>query len=601
MDDKIENNLHELKEQIYVNEELKQELRKDFLPKNRKSWWRNPWLNGLLAAVIFLGFYLTNSKVDYVSASSLKIANAISFFDVGSGEIVAYTHQTGTLYVSLKGKGIYKYTDKGLTKIADMVAGSFSQSSIEDQLLFSQNGGIYRLSLTPKKVEEITKGKYSQPTWKDSKHIYATKNDGAHSKIVEINLTNMEESIVTDGLNPVFVDEEKQLVFERDHKIVMKNLKNGKETIVDDGTNPALSPDDSYISYIKNEDGIDDVWIKDVNLETSKKITNNISKRIENTKKGLYHYTSPIWNTTENSLYVLKQRQEDPKQSISIMKIVLSEKALTARETVERYLQALIVRDDDYAKSMMEEPPEFLTYSNPHQVGYTIVNSKEGNGGITVSANVYWTYTANPYYQVASYQFELKKENDRFVIQKVTEANKIEITSLDSKNLDLLKNGEKQERLFSLTDIPKEFIKTNSIRISSLALSHDEKEIIFSLQEMREGKGAASGITILKYNREQKTFTEIARLEPKGNDQSLVIEQMSLDSTGQYVIADVFSEPGFVSDTYLFDIEKGTKIEQFNGSHALFWQNKKLMLQVMDENQWMLYEYNPEITKKILF
>ena len=231
------------------------------------------------------------------------------------------------------------------------------------------------------------------------------------------------------------------------------------------------------------------------------------------------------------------------------------------------------------------------------------MDAEEENGVMTVTANVYWTYTANPYYKVGTYVFNLKQqENHRFIIQNVAETESVEITSGDTSNeLFLVKSGGEKERLFALTDIPKEFLKTDSVRISSLALSHDEKDVIFSLQEMAEKVGEPAGVTILKYDRNQKTFTEIAELDPKASSESLVIEQMSLDPNGQYLVASVFSEPGFVPDTYLFDIAKGTKIVQFTGSHSMFWQNQKLMLQVMDENQWMLYEYDPKINKNNIF
>jgi hypothetical protein len=53
---------------------------------------------------------------------------------------------------------------------------------------------------------------------------------------------------------------------------------------------------------------------------------------------------------------------------------------LTNEETVKRFLQALILRDDDYTKSMMANPPELLTYSNPHITVYKIVSSGSENG-----------------------------------------------------------------------------------------------------------------------------------------------------------------------------------------------------------------------------
>lgn len=609
MDEKIEKNLHELKEQIYVNKELKQDLRKTFVPKSRrrKSLWRNPWLSGLLAAAVFLAFYFSNSQPDhFVKASSLNITNSISFMDIGSGEVVAYSHQKGSLYVSLQDRGIFKYTNDGLTKLTNKVADSMSQSIIEDQLLFSKNGAIYLLTLQTKESKEIIKGTsdigYSQPEWKDKNTIYVTNNEGSNSEIVEINLNTMKEKIVTKGSNPTFVEKERKLIFQRESQIFIKDIKKGDESLVDKGIDPALSADGAYIAYLKNSNGFDDVWIKDLNLETEKKVTTNVPPRFENVKQGLYQYTIPIWSSNERSLYVLKQRQNDPNASIQIMKISLNEKAISAEETVERYLQALIVRDDDYAKSMMEQPPEFLTYSNPHQIGYDVISSKEENGITNVTANVYWTYTANPYYKVGTYQFILKQENDRFIIQNVTETGNVEVTSADFSNeLFLVKDGGNKERLFSLTDIPKEFVQTNSVRISSLVISHDEKNVIFSLQEMAEKVEEPAGVAILKYDRDQKAYTEIARLEPKNKNEALVVEQISLDSTGQYLIADVFSELGFVPDTYLFDVKKGTKIEQFTGSHSLFWQGQKLMLQVMDENQSMLYEYIPETNEKKVF
>lgn len=608
MDDKIEKNLHELKEQIYVNKELKQDLRKTFVPKSkrRKSFWKNPWLSGLLAATVLLAFYFTNSQPEHlVKASSLNITNSISFLDIGSGEVVAYSHQKGSLYVSLAGQGIFKYTNDGLTKLTEKVADSISQSTIEDQLLFSQNGTIYILKLKTKENKEIMKGasdiSYSQPAWKGDKAIYVTKNEGTNPEIVEINLKTMKETAVTKGSSPIFVKKEQKLIFERDHQIFMKDIKNGEESLVDKGINPAVSTDGAYISYVKNNNGFDDVWIKDLNLETMKKVTTNVPPRFENKNHGLYQYTLPIWSSNERSLYVLKVSQFDPNASIQIMKISLNEKAISAEQTVERYLQALIVRDDDYAKSMMENPPEFLTVSNPHRIGYSITSSKEENGVTFVNANVYWTVTASPNYILGTYQFELKQENSQFIIRNVTETVSVEIASVDFSNeLLLVKNGGNKERLFSLSDIPKEFLQTDSVRISSAVMSPDEKDIIFSLQEMAETVGEPAGVTILKYDREQKAFTKIARLEPKNKNEALVIEQISLDSTGQYVVADVFSEPGFVPDTYIFDAAKGTKIDQFTSSHSLFWQGEKLLLQVLDENQSMLYEYNPE-TKKSLF
>ena len=99
------------------------------------------------------------------------------------------------------------------------------------------------------------------------------------------------------------------------------------------------------------------------------------------------------------------------------MKVELGKQKLTAEHTVERFLQALVVRDDDYAKSLMEDPPEFLTYSNPHFIGYRILDAENKENNVYVKAEVYRADTARPYYSVSQYEFKLKKEKNRYIIR----------------------------------------------------------------------------------------------------------------------------------------------------------------------------------------
>lgn len=75
----------------------------------------------------------------------------------------------------------------------------------------------------------------------------------------------------------------------------------------------------------------------------------------------------------------MKKRNDGENGPAKIMKIELSEQSSTEIETVKSYLQALMVRDDDFAKSLLKDQPEFLTYSNPKQIGFQILETTKKN------------------------------------------------------------------------------------------------------------------------------------------------------------------------------------------------------------------------------
>ncbi|MBY0120538.1 hypothetical protein [Bacillus sp. S/N-304-OC-R1] len=583
--EKVEKLLHEIKKDIYVDQELKKQLKETFVKKKKMKFQRRSLVSTLVAAAVFFAVFFNYFQIKQTNASAFNIQNAISFLDVGSGEITSYTYHGEILYVSIKNQGIFSYTSSGYKKITEETADSLSHSQHTNSLLFSQNGGIFIFNLDTKKKEEIVSGGYSQPVWKNDENIYAEKLMENKTIIVEINTDSKEEKVISIGQHPSFNEKEYKLVFERDGEIMIRN-KTGKEIVVDKGKDPNISKGGSYISYVQESDGFENVWISDFNLKTKKKVTSNPPSR-ENPKVGLYKYHSSVWSSDERTLYVLKK--DEIQANSRIMMISLSESEVTSKDTVIRYLQALLVRDDDYAKGMMENPPEFLTYSNPSQIGYKIINVLDSEDRATVTAEVYWTYTATPYYKISTYEFELYKANNRFVIKGVTEKETKEIFDLDTGRIQLLKNGQIAEDYFSLEDIPKSMLNSENIRISSLVLAQSGNEIIFSLQEMNEKK--PSNVSILKYNIKAKIFSLVGKISSE-QGQDIVIEKMSIDSTGGFVSADVFD--GEISRVVVADINKGESAGQFNKTHTIFWQGNSLLIEENNEYFTTLYKYDPE-------
>lgn len=587
--EKIEKSLYELRNEIEVDTDLKKQLRKTFVKKSRARKWKNAWIPLLVAASLFLAFLLSNEQMPHVKASSLKITNAISFLDIGSGEITAYIYQDGRLYISLEGKGIFVYENE-LKQILDDTADSFSRSSKGEKLLFTYNGDVFLFDMKTTKSEKVLDGtpdsNYIYPEWKDQNHIYVTKVTEKEKQIVEVNVQTKEETFIVSGEMASFVEKEQKLVFERHGDIIIYNIKSGKETVVDRGKNPSVTNDGNYISYVKERSGIEDVWISDMDLETKNKVTTNPSLRNELSDEGMYHYQFPIWGNDERTLYVMKKRNDVDNGTANIMKIELSEQSSTEIETVQSYLQALMVRDDDFAKSLLKDPPEFLTYSNPKQIGFQIFETTKNEQSTSVKAEVYWTDTALPYYKVSTYDFTLMKENERYVIETVKELSAIELLSNERNEIEWVKDG-KGEVLFSLQDIPQSFIQTDNIRFSSLLRTHDEKNVIFSLQGMDE----PSDVTLLSFNCETKAFNLLAKLEGG------IMEKVALDATGRYVTTD-YSTDAFDSKLVIFDLEKGKRTD-FTNVHSVFWKGDKLILEEVAETHSMYYQFDPQTGSKI--
>jgi len=593
--EKIEKQLHELRDHIYIDQDLKKRLRESFRKRRIHLVRKISWMSALVTAVVFFALFISNFQIDHTRASSLNIMNSISFFDVGEGEILAFSHSNGSLYVSLKDKGMYKNSDGHFEKISDAHADSISQSSNKETLLFTQHGNIYVLNLLTNKKELIMKGSYSKPEWKDLQTIYAIKGTGKQQSIVEINLITLKEHKITTGTNPSYITKEQKLVFERDGDILIRDSKTGNEKKVDSGKEPSVSKNGVYISYIKEDEGIENVWICDLDLETKKKATTNFPS-LENPNKGLYDYSSPVWNSNGESLYVLKKR--DKQDESKVMKISFSEDEISPRSTVERYLQALIVRDDDYAKSLMMNPPEFLTYSNPSQAGFQILSKEEAANSAKIIAEVYWTYNANPYYKISTYEFELLKEKDRFIIEKVTELDSKEILDIDNSNEIVMLTGDNKTKLFSMQDIPTAFIQGGNIRISSLLMDHKGENIIFSLQEMAEIPEKSS-VTILEYNLQSQAFKKLLLINSETSEQEIVISKLSIDSTGQFIAAYIFS--GEQSEVIIFDLNSGKQIKQFKNTYSVFWEEEKLILRYVEESTSLLYKFHPKNQQKMIY
>jgi hypothetical protein len=583
-EDKVVKQLYQLRDSIKVDETFKGNLRESFL-KKRKPLWKSVWVYTVAAAIIIFSFFLGDSQPKPVEAHNFKVTNTLSLVSIGSGRVTAMAHYNGKMYLSLKNKGLFVNTKNEMKKISNDIADDLSADSSEENLLFSANGSVASLNLNTNQkkilINSSSSVQYSHPVWKDNQTIYAAKDSGNKQEIVEFNLKTHKEKVLTNGKNPSYIEKTQMLIFERSGKIILRD-KDGSEKTADNGTEPSVSLDGQYVSYVKTRNGIEDVWVTDIALKMKRMVTSNPDQ-------NGYHYFQPVWSSTDRGLFVLKQQSAFKNGSLQIMKIDLGEKELDATQTVNRFLQALITRDDDYAKKMMKNPPEILTISNPHQTGYKILStSEEKNGTTHVQAEVTWSYTANPYYKLTTYDFELNQGKNGYVISKVSELNNIELKpEIDSNRIQLIE-GDKKETLFALSDIPSKLVKASNSRIASLVLDPTGNKVYFTVQEMQDHSNQAA-VNLFSYNINSKDFTFIDRIESIDGHTNIGISSMSLSGSGKYLAIDLYlDEPPFSAYVYIYDLNNNEQMKPFKQTHSVMWQDDQYYMQMTPDDQFML-------------
>ncbi|ATW25197.1 TolB family protein [Candidatus Formimonas warabiya] len=652
----IEDSLRKLKQEIPVNEDLKHRLRASFLVINKKGRKRLA-LFGLIAAAACLAFFFNivspENFGEKVYAASLKISNQVSFLDIGQGASLKVSEHQGTVYMPIAGKGVFAYDQQGFRQVYDQDAQV--QVSPDGKKLLLADGNIKIYDLASQTVQEVLKGDgavlyYEEPSWSPDgeriifvkriyqpgeTHGFTVKESGIYEMDVKSRKISRK---LADGAYPAYVKGREAIVFEKENQIILKNLKDGTEQVIDAGRFPAVSPDGNYAAYVKVSqtsrqigenarvtESVDNVWIADISLKTSKQVTANYPHRYIDEKdwvqglkpgipqvlaySGIYSYYDPVWSSDGESLYVLKNN--NVQALMRVMRVDFSTEKLSGEETVKRFLQALIVRDDDYAKSLMKEPPEILTVSNPRQVGYQITGSGEEAGKVYVDAEIYWASTADAYFRMMKSRFYLSPGADGFIIDSIKEQGNWEITSADHTAISLNKGNEK-EILFDAAHIPMQDQPKGDYRISCLAYHEPDQTLVFTVQAMQDQeKGQQAYVKLFSYNIDTKELKLIDTITQVGGNANVGVGNLILDNQGKYLALDLFSDddPDFKGYTYLYNLHTGEKTDLTHllkntvveTMHAKFWQENNLVFTISRQGQEVNFAYQPDQGQIISF
>lgn len=652
MDDhQVEQALKELKKRIPVNMELKQRLGKAFKRRQRQRTLQK-W--GLAAALLLLaGTFMLQGPggLQTVQAQELHVQNQISFIDIGSGSPLGVSEYKGTVYLPVAGKGLFAYDQSGFHQLLQQEVNEAKINQDGSKLILQTGGTLGVYDVAQKKYTELLKGDgsavfYEQPSWKDHQTILYVKKvleqqehgfTVKESGIYEMTLDSLAPTKLGDGASPSYVNGEKAIVFEKTadtrSEVVFKDLASGQESVIDEGRNPAVSPNGKYIAYITSEnnrrelqshvyaeDTVDQIRISDIDGKTKRVVTSNTPNRQIHEQDlpkgltpgdtpqvlkvtGLYSYYHPVWSSDSQSLFALKSKNSEGS-TMSVMRIDFSKKALQEEETVRAFNQAKILRDLDFARSLLKDHQDFLIVSNPHQVSYTITGSGTENNRPYVDVEEHWAYTANPYYSFSHVRYYLTPKEQGYLIDETKDLpGGGSILQQPDGFIVMEKDDGSKKRLFSADTLPNELRPEGNFRISSLAYLSKQNQVIFSLQVLQDpGIGQASSVKVVTYDIANGTFKLLEHVTAMNGMKNVGVEGIIVSPDGRYAALDLFSDDDkqFQSHVLLLDIEQGTasmledalSATKVEGTHTYFWDRNRLHFILTSHGQQMHYQWN---------
>lgn len=568
-----------------------------------------------------------------VLAAELNITSAFSFVDILGGGNLAPAVWQDYLYIPVSEKGVYRLSTRladgkkpEMVKVLEAATSFISVSHDGKRLAFANDKGIFVKDLENGAIKTVVEGNgidlfYEEPTWSHddsrlviTKKVIEWKEHGFEVKSQEIYTVTPDgkEAVkITDGSYGTMAPDGLFIVFERDRKIMKRDLSSGQEMTIDDGRFPALSPEGGFVAYVKSvqtkrevkpnvfiSDDLSDVYIASVaDPADRKKVTANYSNQHISPEEwlakvntsptpqtlvlpGAYSYYNPVWGRDFGTLYVLKSPNREGGE-MRLMRIAMAQKVLPVAEVVSQWLEAVVNRDDDYAKSLMTSPPAVLTISNPHPVGYTVLASGSEHNQPYVDAEQYLAYTANPYHQILRQRFYLKETGRGYLIDEIKEIGNIQVYERDGIVWEE-SNGKRRE-LIGLQDLQPATGQGAANRISALAYSRQTGKVLFAVQN-------TEGFAVKLFDVSTRIVVDVTSLQ--GHD--LVAMDASFSAGGRYAVLN-YGGLQIPYSVLLYDVQSGRVLmnESLPNAPQAHWAGENLVLYSPYDGGYVRWELDP--------
>lgn len=637
--DGLEANIRSLRDKIPVNAELKEDLRQDFaaapqIKRPRASWPYVAAVGALLVVGLFLGLGRPGlEQREPLLAADLKIQGQISFADIASGSQLAPMVGKEKLYIPVADKGTFVVPLQASREArAELISPKevlFSALSHDGKTAaFVNNGSIYLYDLASRQQTLLVAGNdrdlfYLDPAWSDDdRTLFITRQqikwlehgwEEQSRDIYQIDRQGKNLQKICAGGSAAPIPGSPDLLLERDGQI-MVHTKAGQEKVVDRGRFPAVSPDGRYIAYVKNtvknkklseqarvSTDLSDVYVCSVqNFKDGRKLTANYPFRHTDEQEwldglnpaagqqglvysGVYSFYDPVWGADSMTLYVLKGGYTE-KQPLSILRINLGPRSLAAEDTVTRWLQAYVNRDDDYARSLMKHPEDFMGVSNPHPTGFAIIGSGTRDGQPYVDVRLSVAYNADCFFSLSESRYFLVKEPDGYKIERmegISSGAGLQVYGKED-GIYLRDQADKETRLLKVLGLTPAGTAGKMHRLSALAYSPEEQLLLYTIQESKR-------FTLYAYDLEK--HRQVFAQSIYGEDPAVM--DVSFSGSSQYAVIRYWNEPRL--GLCLYDV-KAQKLKQIpfleNSTNAL-WAGDELLVTREEAGGSLLWVYDP--------
>lgn len=523
----------------------------------------------------------------------------------------------------------------GLTSILNEPnVSSIAISHSGHKLAYVLSKGIYIYDLESQQTATLVEGNdydvyYEDPSWNPEdltllvtrrtvewlEHGFEVKAE----EIIEVSLNDGTETKITDGTYASMAPDKSYIIFTRDKSIYMRGLRSasllpwqglkaGQEKLLGPGMNPSISPDGRFIAYVKLEEStrklsdkatvretIGDVFVANVQeFADQRQITANYAfEFIDETEwaqgvqsnqetleiPGFYTYFNPVWSSDSNQLYILKNGQD---QFTRLMRVDLQSPesgspiysggagaVMTA--VVNQYLEALVNRDVDTARSLYQgdNVPPFV--SNPHPIGYAIKSSGAKDSREYVDALQFVAYEGEPYYQVVAVRFYMQRLTRGYVIAEVVQSTQLELYAKEGTVYS------DDQALFSASDVGEG-------TFGPLVYDQALNRVYFAWY-------TGQNVSVRSFDLETKRVSHVFTF----NGEDINVTNLGLNSYGPG--EEGFLAINFMSDqehrALLYSLQWNQPVQTLGRANRVFWAGSKLLCYTENSGGMVRWEYDP--------
>lgn len=443
-----EQQLYDFGDGLPVNTVLKVQLRERLTaPWKHVRWWTLALTAGAVTAMlVFLNIEVA-SKTPALEARDLDLVGQTTIQQIANGPVayVGETERGPVFLVPATGIELYKTDGKTvvLASAKQLMAGSSSAETVQNACL-SQDGktvayeldqNIYMLDTASGERRLVLASStdmtvsWDRPAFVGSGMLVATRVTSSVENgklaidnfggIVLVNLKDGAQTVLAEhGGLPSATRDGKTVVFTQlddvqpvvqvalEERVTRRYGQQGDHSAV-------ISPDGRYIVFLTKSQ---ELAVTDAGSFSTRRIL------------GQGDFYDLRWSRDSRSIYLLKFAHIEGWSAMYLEKLEFGKSDVSsAQDAVRKYLEALILHEDDIMRTVWKQVPFEGPLSGPgaQPVGYTIGTVRQENGKTLVSAQETYAYAMNPWGIIQDTIFTVVQQDGRYLIETVSDGPRL--------------------------------------------------------------------------------------------------------------------------------------------------------------------------------